>query len=311
MQVSKHFLLSCTFCFAAAALSAQNTAPTAPVMPVQPAMPAPVAPVTVSPSMPAMPSISSPVAGSSFYTPGEQFQKSRTDSRSAAETEKTQENTQSEADTGKKNTQTLAGLTAQDLVALAKGGSISSVSALFNGNLSSAENLTAAGLTGKDSQTKLLNQVLSELQEIKNSQNGNLVSQAPGSRPSALPPKIIRFTIGNRDIISALTQVYFSDRESDGTFLLTCDSRCIYNNKVITETLYMLFRSSGTKSSKTIYEVTSSLLQSSEAGTPLRQFTRTEMYTATRTGNFVTLHGTENNLNYDMLLDIGSSVPEN
>ena len=300
--------------FAATALSllgtaafAQTSAPQSPNAPAAPVAPvAPVQPVNVAPSvsMPSLPRISAPVSGGTFYTPGKRFlnnndaaaqdisagDKQSKKSAASSELEKTLLGAAG-AD--------FAGLTAQDLVQMAQSGSITNVSSLL-GSSNFYNRANAAG----DNQV-LLQKILSELTEIKKAQSQSLASSSTGTKPSTLPPKILRFVVNANDVLSKCVQVYFSDTESDGSFLLTGDAKCLFENENISETFYLLFKASGTQNSKTVYTVTPTLSQSKKAGTPLGKFCSAVNLTASRVGNLVTLHSLQDGTMADLLLDIG------
>ena len=290
----------------AAFAQSQSAAPSAPAAPVAPV--APVQPVNVAPSvtMPSLPRISAPVSGGTFYTPGKRFlnnndaaaqdisvgDKQTKKSAASSELEKTLLGAAG-AD--------FSGLTAQDLVQMAQSGSITNVSSLLG-----TTNFYNRGNAAGDNQI-LLQKILTELSEIKKAQSQSLASATTGTKPSALPPKILRFVVNANDVLSTCVQVYFSDRESDGSFLLTGDARTLFNNQNISETFYILFKASGTQNSKTIYAVTPSLTQSAEALTALQKFCSAKNLSATRVGNLVTLRFVQDGSACDLLLDIGSA----
>lgn len=300
--------------FAATALSflgtaafAQTSAPQSPNAPAAPVAPvAPVQPVNVAPSvsMPSLPRISAPVSGGTFYTPGKRFlnnndaaaqdisagDKQTKKSASSSELEKTLLGAAG-AD--------FSGLTAQDLVQMAQSGSITNVSSL----LGTSNFYNRANASGNNQ--VLLQKILSELTEIKKAQSQSLASSSTGTKPSTLPPKILRFVVNANDVLSKCVQVYFSDTESDGSFLLTGDAKCLFENENISETFYLLFKASGTQNSKTVYTVTPTLSQSKKAGTPLGKFCSASNLTASRVGNLVTLHSLQDGTMADLLLDIG------
>lgn len=287
-----------------ASFAQSQSAPAAPVAPV-----APVQPVNVAPgvSMPSLPRISAPVSGGTFYTPGKRFLNNNDAAAqdiSAGDKQTKKTAASSELESGLLGSQGLdfSGLTANDLVQLAQNGSITSVSSLL-GNNSFNRHLS----TSADSNQTLLKQILSELEEIKKTQSASLASAATGTKPSSLPPKILRFVVNANDVLSKCAQVYFSDRESDGSFLLTGDAKCLFENENISETFYLLFKASGTQNSKTIYTVTPTISQSKSCGTPLSKFCAAQNMTASRVGNLVTLHLLQNGTMADLLLDIGSA----
>lgn len=300
--------------FAATALSllgtaafAQTSAPQSPNAPAAPVAPvAPVQPVNVTPgvSMPSLPRISAPVSGGTFYTPGQRFLNNNDAaaqdiSAGDKQTKKTAASSELEKTLLGAAGADFSGLTAQDLVQMAQSGSITNVSSL----LGTSNFYNRANASG-DNQV-LLQKILSELTEIKKAQSQSLASSSTGTKPSTLPPKILRFVVNANDVLSKCVQVYFSDTESDGSFLLTGDAKCLFENENISETFYLLFKASGTQNSKTVYTVTPTLSQSKKAGTPLGKFCSAVNLTASRVGNLVTLHSLQDGTMADLLLDIG------
>ncbi len=294
----------------------QSSGPKAPAAPTAPSMPnMPGVSMPALPSMPPMPSISTPAQGSSFYTPGAHFTESKKDSASstgadtigqAAGEEKTE--TPSSVQEASKNK---AGVTAADLKALANNGLLTDISSLLGGSSSSKDILARlssvsnpADLTGNQ-QTLLLQKILDELAELKKSQNISGEKSNQPVIPTSAAPAIRRFSINARDILGNCTNVYFSDKENDGTFLLTADAQGILNGKKINETFYLLFKSEGIKDARSIYSVIPTLSQSEECDSPIKRFCDLGTLTATRIGNLVTLHSTNGTTTVDMLLDIG------
>ncbi len=253
--------------------------------------------------MPSLPRISAPVSGGTFYTPGKRFLNNDAAAQDISAGDKQTKKSASSSELEK----TLlgaagadfSGLTAQDLVQMAQSGSITNVSSL----LGTSNFYNRANASG-DNQV-LLQKILSELTEIKKAQSQSLASSSTGTKPSTLPPKILRFVVNANDVLSKCVQVYFSDTESDGSFLLTGDAKCLFENENISETFYLLFKASGTQNSKTVYTVTPTLSQSKKAGTPLGKFCSAVNLTASRVGNLVTLHSLQDGTMADLLLDIG------
>ena len=286
---------------------AQTSSPQSPNAPAAPVAPvAPVQPVNVAPSvsMPSLPRISAPVSGGTFYTPGKRFLNNN--DSAAQDISAGDKQTKKSAASSELETSLLTGqgadfsnLSAQDLVQMAKSGSITNVSSLL-GSSNFYNRTNAAG----DNQV-LLQKILSELTEIKKAQSQSLASSSTGTKPSTLPPKILRFVVNANDVLSKCVQVYFSDTESDGSFLLTGDAKCLFENENISETFYLLFKASGTQNSKTVYTVTPTLSQSKKADTPLGKFCSAVNLTASRVGNLVTLHSLQDGTMADLLLDIG------
>lgn len=283
------FFLTNTFC---------QTAPTAPIAPI-----APITPMTQL-QMPQMPSIFAPVTGSNLYIPENQYlqNKENAEEKKDERAEKSETATTLEKILGDETSDIFSGLSAWDLSQLARRGAlgnISSLSALSNNPL----NLGAMNLGSAKGQ-KILTQILSELEQIKAAQK-DFISVAPtGAKPSSAPPKILRFLINSKSI--ECSQVFFSDEEKDGTFLLTGDVKTFFQNETISETFYLLFAANGTSNSKLEYFVTPTLFQSKQTQTPLSRFCSVQNLTATRTGNLVMLHYVDGGENCDLLLDIGN-----
>ena len=283
------FFLTNTFC---------QTAPTAPIAPI-----APITPMTQL-QMPQMPSIFAPVTGSNLYIPENQYlqNKENAEEKKDERAEKSETATTLEKIWGDETSDIFSGLSAWDLSQLARRGAlgnISSLSALSNNPL----NLGAMNLGSAKGQ-KILTQILSELEQIKAAQK-DFISVAPtGAKPSSAPPKILRFLINSKSI--ECSQVFFSDEEKDGTFLLTGDVKTFFQNETISETFYLLFAANGTSNSKLEYFVTPTLFQSKQTQTPLSRFCSVQYLTATRTGNLVMLNYVDGGENCDLLLDIGN-----
>lgn len=253
--------------------------------------------------MPSLPRISTPVSGGTFYTPGKRFLNNDAAAQDISagdkQTKKSAASSELEKTLLGAAGADFSGLTAQDLVQMAQSGSITNVSSLL-GTTNFYNRANASG----DNQV-LLQKILSELTEIKKAQSQSLASSSTGTKPSTLPPKILRFVVNANDVLSKCVQVYFSDTESDGSFLLTGDAKCLFENENISETFYLLFKASGTQNSKTVYTVTPTLSQSKKAGTPLGKFCSSVNLTASRVGNLVTLHSLQDGTMADLLLDIG------
>lgn len=251
-----------------------------------------------------MPSISAPVPGSNLYIPENQYlqNKKNAEEKKDERAEKSETATTLEKILDGESSDIFSGLSAWDLSQLARRGAlgnISSLSALSNNPL----NLGATNLDSVKGQ-KILAKILSELEQIKSAQK-DFISAAPvGAKPSSAPPKILRFLINSKGI--ECSQVFFSDQENDGTFLLTGDVKTFFQNQTISETFYLLFAANGTSNSKLEYFVTPTLFQSKQTQTPLRRFCSAQNLTATRTGNLVMLHYVDGGENCDLLLDIGN-----
>ena len=306
MATCKALAIATALSLLGTAAFAQTSAPQSPNAPAAPVAPvAPVQPVNVAPSvsMPSLPRVSAPVSGGTFYTPGKRFLNNN--DAAAQDTSADKQTKKSAASSELEKTllgaagADFSGLTAQDLVQMAQSGSITNVSSL----LGTSNFYNRANASG-DNQV-LLQKILSELTEIKKAQSQSLASSSTGTKPSTLPPKILRFVVNANDVLSKCVQVYFSDTENDGSFLLTGDAKSLFENENISETFYLLFKASGTQNSKTVYTVTPTLSQSKKAGTPLGKFCSAVNLTASRVGNLVSLHSLQDGTMADLLLDIG------
>lgn len=268
-----------------------NSNSIAPVRPVSPV--APVAPVTF-PQMPSFPS------NPNQYKPGQKAKTTKTEP-APQETSAQSQNPQV-AKTPVPNTSftdQVKNLTATDLNALSQQGLFSDISSLLGANTSA--------LTGvPQNQNVMLSQILNELSEIKAAQKNMQNFDAVKARPSNEPPAILRFVVNSQDILSSCSAVYFSNVESDGTFLLTGDCKTLYNNVTLSETFYILFRACGTKDGRNIYNVELTLSQGREnKNSALYRFCQQTDLQATKTGNLVTVRKVQNNFASDLLIDIG------
>lgn len=241
-------------------------------------------------SMPQMPVLQTPSIGTSFYTPG-----TKTLSQ-----EKTIQNNQ-EQNNFQKIKESIAtskilpqnNITAADLQTLDSMG-------LFSG----IYNLTNNSLTNENN-NNFLGNVLNELSTLKNNnlqntQNNNLnISNKYNS-------KILRFIINGKNILDTCSTIYFSNKEKDGTFLVTGDRKFLQNDQTRTETFYLLFTPTNKSGINREYKVIPSLVQDkTNESSFLYNFTTQKEITASKTGNLVSLKSNQNNYNFDLLLDIG------
>lgn len=204
-------------------------------------------------------------------------------------------------------------LTAGDLSNLSGLGLFGTVSNLLsnsrgsnslNSNSKSEANLyqNLAGenflINQNSSDSKILEKILSELSELKssNTENGVLRSENKDgfSNAAKTEPKILRFNVNGYDILSTCKKIYFSEQESDGTFLLTGDRKYFSANKSRSETFYFFFNSKGSDGGITKYKVTPAVSQDSENKYSfLYGLTQKNELEAERTGNLVTLRAND------------------
>lgn len=227
-------------------------------------------------------------------------------------------------------------LSAGDLNSLQSGGYIGSFSSLLgaNSNLLGATNtVNAATAAARANDSAMLQQILTELTQIKqevatqktvaNAAAGTSAGTGKGSlgtdiiqgtttaavartastAQATAAPRILRFLVNSYDVLPSCKQLYFSTQESDGSFLMTGDRKYNADGKLRTETFYLLFRATGSKSGSTSYNVVPSLSQDYEnQNSFLYQLATRNSLTATRTGNLVTMHIADGSWNCDLLL---------
>ncbi len=287
-----------------------------------------------------MPTVSTPSVGSGFYVPGSSgfytgaVPSSSAQTSSAAETTSSQiasaqdsSAAQSASSVNEDNTALLNALTssssglssllsAGDLNSLASLGSLGNLSGLLGDNASLLSSVNS-GSTGNGryltststNDAKLLQQILTELESLKKevSQQQNLEKASYG-RNLSQGPRILRFLADGKDVLSTCREVFFSSRESDGTFLLTGDRTYTAGTSDATnynETFYLLFKATGCTAGRTNYTVTPSLSQAkSDPSSSLADFSQAGTFTASRTGNLVAMRGKAGNTTIDLLLSL-------
>lgn len=270
------------------------------------------------PDFPQMPDM--PVVGGGFYRPAvpgyKGTEKNKTNSSSAKESS-------DKGIKGSSETILTENTSSQDFVeSLLKNSSIltaNDISALYDSGLFtniSSLNKTAISSSSSD---VLLKQILSKLEELKeDKKNASAVQleslenrQKDNLSFKTRNPGILRFTINGYSIIESLEKVFFSETEADGSFLLTGDRKYFVNQKTYKETFYFLFRTIKSNGSVTTYEVIPYISQDvKNDNSYIARMSREQTMTAEKTGNFVVLHHTKNNLKIDLLLDIDNQQRE-
>lgn len=279
-----------------------------------------------TPKMPSIQAVKVPSIGSGFYAPKiDDFYTSATIKNSAKNTNvakaaeaetKTSEQTLSESlsELTSLSQRVNSILSAQDMSLLDSTGDFSSISNLLaKKNLPSASTLASADISSNVN-NGLLNQILAELKDIKNS---NATATQAALKLEEIPPpsqitrqkdnaKILRFFVNGYDMLSTCKTIHFSDKENDGTFLLTGDRVYNSNNKARTETFYMLFKAVGNEGGITTYKVAPDVMQDYENKLSfLYQLSAKKNLTAEKTGNLITLKVKEPAWNMDLLIDAG------
>lgn len=233
-----------------------------------------------------------------------------------------QKSTVSSSGLGKISSEVGTQLTADDISSLSKLGVFGQISSLLgkgsglqSGLLDSQNTVTASTV---DSAT--LKQILAELTELKNQVNGK-ADENQGSDGVPLSdkgnagtiftnslkkePKILRFIVNGYDLLSTCKKIYFSEIETDGTFLLTGDRKYMSENQVRSETFYFYFVVKGSENGITKYVVTPAVSQDYENPYSfLYQLTQKSELLADRTGNLLTLRVNENGWKLDLLISL-------
>lgn len=300
--------------------------PTMPTMPtmqgISSSMQMPSVSAPVAPTAPTAPSVSSSPSASNnqFYVPGFQNQNAgnggngQNSNANVATTATSEQKTEdSNQNTAVKTTQTSSSLakrnmlTADDISALYDSG-------LF-GNLTSLNGITNlnSGSTTDNTTLAVLQKILASLEELKESQKGMSVQESKDLQNHQLDsqtfknrePKILRFKINGYNINDSITKVFFSETESDGSFLLTGDRKYYAGGVARTETFYALFKAVRSNGSAVTYDVQPSVVQDSQnVNSFIYRLSGMKNLRAEKTGNLVALHSSSGDLNVDLLLDI-------
>ncbi len=257
------------------------------------------------PSMPEMPSV-----GGSFYTPS--FPTSPTAPKSPVKPE-AQTETAAQANSQNGKTEALQNsalvnsnyLTADDISALYDSGLFSNISSLNTTNITNNNTSNTTNV--------ILQQVLNSLNDLKKQQenasakdkNQLIETKADSENFKKREPSILRFKINGFNVADSFTQVFFSETEPDGTFLLTGDRKYYINQQPRTETFYMLFKTTGSNGSTLTYKVQTSVVQDfKNENSFMYRLSAIQNLTAEKTGNLVVIHYSDNAVKADILLDI-------
>lgn len=290
-----------------------------------------------------MPKISAPTFSTGFYKPS--FSQNKLNNQKKAENELTTNKSNSQINLLQKNKNSsffdiemqneysmpsnnkknsskdnnFSRLSASDIVFLSKSGLLDGIYELndVNNYLNANKLNLNTGLTNSNSE--ILQKILKNLEDLKNQQE-NLKKQAKNIElASSLPqtnkdttnkstlPSIIRWSINGSDILAGCKTIYFSSKESDGTFLLTGDRKYIHNNETREETFYFLFRTNGNGGILANYNVEPKIIQDiKNEQSEIFKMTQKKDLIATKTGNLISLKCSTDDLTLDMLIDIGS-----
>lgn len=207
--------------------------------------------------------------------------------------------------------------------------SISTLSALLGSSSSSdlSSLSVLAGTTSNTSNTLLLTQIIEKLNEISNRlDEGGYSAGSSGSSAEAVTvagtadadssqvqvaasttrsPGILRFRVNGYDISSSIKELYVSEPEADGTFLLTADRSYTADYKTRTETFFLLFTPSVTeqKNSGEGFSVTVQVLQDYEnRNSFLYRLSQAGTLQAKKTGDLVSVILDRPDLKLDFLM---------
>ncbi len=327
MQIcKKYFLCLLTALFVFSILVSQSvSSPQAPSIPTvtTPAITPPTAPtvpsVTVpsftppaSPSMPTPPIVTPPEVFVQTTPAAATSNKNSQNETSTVQTTNTQNNQTSNimtsslaSDLNATAIETITNLFSNDSSNLGQSplGSLSSL-----GDLSTILNTTPTGETSSVaiSTNALLQEVLAKLGELeKKIDKGSIESRSQAETSIKNQSQILRFLAANgssfqtQNILTSVKNTFISTPEKDGTFLLSCDRIYTTGNVTFQETIYMLFKASGSDT----FEVALSV-QGKDSNSVLKQLSKSSPFKATRTGNLVTIHLYNQTQQLEVLLDI-------
>ena len=269
------------------------------------------------PPMPEMPVISFPEYGDTFYHPSvpgnikpADIKKTDKEPPVLEDAEKSAQKKSSDALLKSLVNGNVDTLTASDISSLYELGMFGDVSSIMGYG---DTNYNTSSLTSMNTTNVLLQQVLTELEEMKETQKKETESEQLSQNKnqqntisiSKREPSILRFRINGYNIADSLSTVFFSEPDTDGTFLLTADRKYIANQQVRTETVYFLFRTIKGNGTTTTYEVTPSLVQDKiNPNSFVYQLCQQQNITAEKTGNLIVLRYGSENCSAEMLLDL-------
>lgn len=270
------------------------------------------------PSMPSvsdMPEVSIPILDNDFYKPTMPANPGKSKKADADNTSDTSlnETVLTDATTSDDLLTTLltnsSTLTAKDISTLYDSGLFTDVTSLGSTTLGSSLLDTSSSSAATN---VLLQQVLNSLNDMKAEQKKNTVAQKEALNDAQTDlqtfkkrePSILRFKINGYNIADSLTTVFFSEPDSDGTFLLTADRKYYADRKNRTETFYLLFKAVKNSGSSVSYEVQPSIVQDyKNENSFIYRLSKQTKLKAEKTGNLVVLHQ-EGELNVDLLVNI-------
>lgn len=306
MRICKRFVLCVTVFAFVSVLSAQMKMPEMPS-------------ITNISDGPAMPHISAPTFGSTFYVPGNVYTRKKAevtiksaDNNAAEKSASLQTGSRQEKLSAVLGLNSNSRLTADDVSMLGSNGYFDGIYSIL-GNGGQVQNIFSASTAKSDI---LLEKVMEQLEALKlqNAHLSKLYDEQKKYRlASVVPPsierepKILRFVVNGRNLLDTCRTVFFSNKEYDGSFLLTCDRKYDSNGKSREETFYLLFKADGNCGSEAGFDVEPSVIQDyKNEHSFLYQLSKKHNLKAEKTGNLVALRCNDAAWNMDLLLDIGS-----
>ncbi|MBO4385738.1 MAG: hypothetical protein J5817_01850 [Treponema sp.] len=235
-------------------------------------------------SSPEMPSVAAPTLGSGFYVPGNPKNSPYTGRRSRG--------TKPKSASPKKANPSLDG----------KLNGENSFDAEISEREQIARDLaqSAAYLSGqeRDDLLKALQNYQNASEKLRK-ENGEAASNAKKAR-------LLRFTVGGKDILQSCRSVYVSDVLQDGTFVVTGDRTCQGSGENLDEIFYIRFTATPQKADLKNYSACTYVTQSKEnEESGLYRMSRLNSLEANRTGHLVTLKTSEQEEDIDLLIDLG------
>lgn len=260
------------------------------------------------PSSPDFPSVQAPEIGQGFYHPKvpsytgpKNVQK--TNPKLSENAEKVTESTVKSAGSSELLTDLLGNsnyLTAENLSDMSSLGILGNLSSLYSNNL------YGSNITSQNSDATL-EKILSALESIqKNQGTEKKISDSVNLESDINNARILRFKINGYDILDSITEVFFSQSDDDGTFLLSGDRRYVADRKMRNETFYCLFRTDGKTGQGNEFIVETEVMQDKlNENSFLYKMSREKNLVATKTGNLVTVKEKRDGMQIELLLDIG------
>lgn len=296
MEICKRFLQAALFC-ALSKLSAQNAPIEMPRMPAMPDMPQVEMP-SVGESAPRRPQKNSAAKKFPAQKDGQTAGAPNDETVSASPV------AQSAPHNFSLQAQEAAApqaLSAIDLQSMSGAGLLGNIYSLLGANQAQRNFSASAG------EDKKLQALLDELEKIKTSNADMLSKISAREERFAFKPAILRFRANGFDLLPSFSAVWFSEKTSDGSFLVTADRKYSAGGAPRSEIFYLLFKNSSGSGSRTNYDVEPELAQDSKnENSFLYKLASRENLVAHKTGNLVTFRVNDDSLSLDMLIDIGS-----